>query len=147
MKTLTSRQLAVVKRTAMNNYPMNQKLAKIDEKIAALEEDKQVIEAQLKGFEMGVIALTGGYTSSELIDRIVVPAVDANGAQKVDKDGRALTVTKYVPKKGVLVENEDGTYTINEELAESDEPVSEQVGETQVYSEDNNIVEPKAEEE
>ena len=146
MKTLTSRQLAVVKRTAMNNYPMNQKLAKIDEKIAALEEDKQVIEAQLKGFEMGVIALTGGYTSNQLIDRIVVPAVDANGAQKVDKDGRALTVTKYVPKKGVLVENEDGTYTINEELAESDEPVSDQVGDTQTC-EDNNIVEPKAEEE
>ena len=146
MKTLTSRQLAVVKRTAMNNYPMNQKLAKIDEKIAALEEDKQVIEAQLKGFEMGVIALTGGYTSSQLIDRIVVPAVDANGAQKVDKDGRALTVTKYVPKKGVLVENEDGTYTINEELAESDELVSDQVGDTQAC-EDSNIVEPKAEEE
>ena len=124
MKTLNSRQVAVLKRTAQNNYPLNQKLAKIAKQMQELEDEKTVIEAQIKGFEMGVIALTGGYTSSDLIDRVVLPAVNEDGTQKVDKDGRALTITKYVPKAGVLVENGDGGYTIN--IAEPQEPVAEE---------------------
>ena len=114
MKILNSRQVAVLKRTAQNNYPLNQKLAKIDKQIAELEDEKKVIEAQLQGFEMGAIALTGGYTSGQLIDRVVLPALNEDGTQKTDKDGRILTVTKYVPKAGVLVEQENGSYAIVE---------------------------------
>lgn len=128
MKTLNSRQVAVLKRTAQNNYPLNQKLAKIAKQMQELEDEKTVIEAQIKGFEMGVIALTGGYTSSDLIDRVVLPAVNEDGTQKVDKDGRALTITKYVPKAGILVENGDGGYTIN--IVEHQELVAEETADS-----------------
>jgi len=143
MKTLNSRQVAVLKRTAQNNYPLNQKLAKIAKQMQELEDEKTVIEVQIKGFEMGVIALTGGYTSSDLIDRVVLPAVNEDGTQKVDKDGRALTVTKYVPKAGVLVEQDGGSYVIvepeatTEAPAEGGEPANEPAnGETVENQED-----------
>lgn len=139
MKTLNSRQVAVLKRTAQNNYPLNQKLAKIAKQMQELEDEKTVIEAQIKGFEMGVIALTGGYTSSDLIDRVVLPAVNEDGTQKVDKDGRALTITKYVPKAGVLVENGDGGYTIN--IAEQQEPVAEETTDSTLASVESETVE------
>lgn len=139
MKTLNSRQVAVLKRTAQNNYPLNQKLAKIAKQMQELEDEKTVIEAQIKGFEMGVIALTGGYTSSDLIDRVVLPAVNEDGTQKVDKDGRALTITKYVPKAGVLVENGDGGYTIN--IAEHQEPATGELESAETVNEESVTVE------
>lgn len=139
MKTLNSRQVAVLKRTAQNNYPLNQKLAKIAKQMQELEDEKTVIEAQIKGFEMGVIALTGGYTSSDLIDRVVLPAVNEDGTQKVDKDGRALTITKYVPKAGVLVENGDGGYTIN--VAEQQESATGELASPETANEESVTVE------
>jgi len=129
----------VLKRTAQNNYPLNQKLAKIAKQMQELEDEKTVIEAQIKGFEMGVIALTGGYTSSDLIDRVVLPAVNEDGTQKVDKDGRALTITKYVPKAGVLVENGDGGYTIN--IVEHQEPATGELASAETVNEESVTVE------
>lgn len=140
MKTLNSRQVAVLKRTAQNNYPLNQKLAKIAKQMQELEDEKTVIEAQIKGFEMGVIALTGGYTSSDLIDRVVLPAVNEDGTQKVDKDGRALTITKYVPKAGVLVENGDGGYTINI-VEHQEQPVTGELASAETVNEESATVE------
>ena len=50
---------------------------------------------------MGVKALTGGLTSEDL----VVKKVEDTG--KVDKDGKPVKVTKYEPKAGVVVFNEE----------------------------------------
>jgi len=127
MKNLSSREVAVLKRIAQNNYPLTVQVDKIDKQIAALMEEKADKLAMLDRMEVGAIAMTGGYTSSQLIDRVVLPAVDANGNQKFDKAGKALTITRFIPKEGALVELPDGTFEISIDVAESTaEPVAEE---------------------
>ena len=127
MKNLTSREVAVLKRIAQNNYPLTVQVEKIDKQIASLMEEKADKLAMLDRMEVGAIAMTGGYTSSQLIERVVLPAVDANGNQKVDKAGKLLTITRFVPKEGALVELSDGSFQITIDVAESTaEPVVEE---------------------
>lgn len=114
MKNLTSREVAVLKRIAQNNYPLTVQVEKIDKQIEALTEEKKTKLEMLDRMEVGAIAMTGGYTSSQLIERVVLPAVDANGNQKVDKAGKLLTITRFVPKEGALVELSDGSFQIVE---------------------------------
>ena len=57
---------------------------------------------------MGIKALTGGFTSEDLI----VKRVEDTG--KVDKEGKPVKVTKYEPKAGVVSFNEeDRVYEID----------------------------------
>ena len=127
MKNLTSREVAVLKRIAQNNYPLTVQVEKIDKQIEALTEEKKTKLEMLDRMEVGAIAMTGGYTSSQLIDRVVLPAVDANGNQKTDKTGKSLTITRFVPKEGALVELSDGSFQITIDVAESTaEPVAEE---------------------
>ena len=129
MKNLTSREVAVLKRIAQNNYPLSVQVEKIDKQIEALVEEKKTKLEMLDRMEVGAIAMTGGYTSSQLIERVVLPAVDANGNQKVDKAGKPLTITRFVPKEGALVELSDGSFQIVEneggELVSEQSPVEE----------------------
>lgn len=127
MKNLTSREVAVLKRIAQNNYPLTVQVEKIDKQIASLMEEKADKLAMLDRMEVGAIAMTGGYTSSQLIERVVLPAVDANGNQKVDKAGKPLTITRFVPKEGALAELTDGSFQITINDAENTaEPVAEE---------------------
>lgn len=127
MKNLTSREVAVLKRIAQNNYPLTVQVEKIDKQIEALTEEKKTKLEMLDRMEVGAIAMTGGYTSSQLIERVVLPAVDANGNQKTDKAGKPLTITRFVPKEGALVELSDGSFQIVVDDAESTaEPVAEE---------------------
>lgn len=126
MKNLTSREVAVLKRIAQNNYPLTVQVEKIDKQIEALTEEKKTKLEMLDRMEVGAIAMTGGYTSSQLIERVVLPAVDANGNQKTDKAGKLLTITRFVPKEGALVELSDGSFQIveSESGVFTSEPVS-----------------------
>lgn len=127
MKNLTSREVAVLKRIAQNNYPLTVQVEKIDKQIASLMEEKADKLAMLDRMEVGAIAMTGGYTSSQLIERVVLPAVDANGNQKVDKAGKPLTITRFLPKEGALAELTDGSFQITINDAENTaEPVAEE---------------------
>lgn len=109
-KTLSFRQVAALKRTAQNNYPNVAKVEKLKAKIAEMQEEINILNAQIEGAEMGSKALTGGFTSFDLIDREVV------STGKFDKDGRELKMTKYVPKASALKLNDDNSYTILLEL-------------------------------
>lgn len=106
MKTLSIRNVAALKRTAQNNYPLIAKREKLAEQIAQLQEEFDVVNAQIEGAETGSRAMTGGYTSLALIERQVVPT------GKLDANGKEIKQTKYVPREGALVLNEDGTYSI-----------------------------------
>ena len=110
MKTLTVRQFAGVKRIAQNVNPLVVKKNKIAAKIEELEAEYIALTEEIKGHEMGVMALTGGLKSEDL----VVKKVEDTG--KFDKDGKPLKVTKYEPKAGVVVFNEEANvYEIHEE--------------------------------
>ena len=100
-KILTTRQFAVLKRTAQNTYPLLAQKEKKEAKIKELQDELVIIDAQIQGAETGSRALTGGFNSLDLIDRIVIPT------GKMDKDGRELKMTKFVEKEGAVVRTTD----------------------------------------
>lgn len=100
MKTISVRQFAAIKRVAQNvNFAVTKK-NKIAEKIKELKEEYESLVAEIEGHEMGVLALTG-HTSEELVTKVI------ETTDKVDKDGRPIKVTKYEPKEGAVVFDEE----------------------------------------
>lgn len=96
MKDLTVRQIAAIKRQFKNSLPILKRIESINEKIAALEEEKRTQETILNGMEAGIIAMTGGFKSIELVHCEYVPQFNEDGTPKMDKDN------KYQLKKQVL---------------------------------------------
>lgn len=126
MKTLTIRQFAGVKRIAQNVNPLVVKKNKIAAKIDELNAEYNALTEEIEGHEMGVKALTGGLTSEDL----VVKKVEDTG--KVDKEGRPVKVTKYEPKEGVVVFNEEANvYEIHIEEPELEAVAPEVVDDTE----------------
>ena len=126
MKTLTVRQFAGVKRIAQNVNPLVVKKNKIAAKINELNAEYNALTEEIEGHEMGVKALTGGFTSEDL----VVKKVEDTG--KVDKDGKPVKVTKYEPKTGVVVFNEEANvYEIHVEEPEVENVNPEVVDDTE----------------
>lgn len=107
-KTLTVRQFAAVKRVAQNVSFAVAKRDKISAKMQELSKEYEDLTKEIEGHEMGIKALTGGFTSEDLI----VKRVEDTG--KVDKEGKPVKVTKYEPKAGVVLFNEeDRVYEID----------------------------------
>lgn len=126
MKTLTVRQFATVKRVAQNVNPLVVKKNKIATKIDELNAEYNALVEEIEGHEMGIKALTGGLTSEDL----VVKKVEDTG--KVDKNGCPVKVTKYEPKEGVVVFNEEANvYEIHTEEPEIEDVVPEAVDDTE----------------
>ena len=121
-KVLTVRQFAGVKRIAQNVNPLVVKKNKIAAKIDELNREYNSLSEEIEGHEMGVKALTGGLTSEDL----VVKKVEDTG--KVDKNGCPIRTTKYEPKAGVVVFNEEANvYEIHvgeDVVPENIEPVT-----------------------
>lgn len=125
MKTLTTRQFATVKRVAQNVNPLVVKKNKIAAKIDELNAEYNALTEEIDGHEMGIKALTG-LTSEDL----VIKKVEDTG--KVDKDGNPIKVTKYEPKAGVVVFNEEANvYEIHIEEPAIDNVAVETVDDTE----------------
>ena len=116
MKTVTIRQFAAVKRVAQNVNPLVTKKAKIEAKIIELLNDKDQLEQEIEGHEIGIKALTGGYTSEQL----VVKKVETT--DKVDKNGNPIKIVKYEfnPDR-VSFDKENNVYVIKEEESVKEE--------------------------
>ena len=99
---------------------------KIAAKIDELNAEYNALTEEIEGHEMGVKALTGGLTSEDL----VVKKVEDTG--KVGKDGKPVKVTKYEPKAGIVVFNEEANvYEIHIEEPTIDDVTSETVDDTE----------------
>ena len=96
MKELTTREIAAVKRQFKNSLPALKKIETIDKKIAALQEERDVLQGIIDGGEAGIIRLTGGYRSIDLIKCTYEPQYNEDGTPKMDKEG------KYQIKNQVL---------------------------------------------
>lgn len=130
MKTLTIRQFATVKRVAQNVNPLVVKKNKIAAKIDELNAEYNALIQEIEGHEMGIKAVTGGLVSEDL----VVKKVEDTG--KVDKDGKPIKVTKYEPKEGVVVFNEEANvYEIHTEEPVIDNVPTETVDDTEKVDE------------
>ena len=96
MKELTTREIAAVKRQFKNSLPAMKKIESIDQKIAKLQEERAIQQAILDGGEAGIMAMTGGYKSIDLITCTYEPQFNEDGSPKMDKEG------KYQVKNQVL---------------------------------------------
>ena len=130
MKTLSVRQFATIKRVAQNVNPLVVKKNKIIAKVSELNEEYSALLEEIEGHEMGIKALTGGFTSEDL----VIKKVEDTG--KSDKDGKPIKVTKYEPKEGIVTFNEEtNMYEIHAEEPKVDDTVKAPEVEVEAYGE------------
>ena len=98
-KKLNQMQLGIVKRIAQNVNGNFEKVAKLNEKIAALVEERDTLQTMIDEMEAPVIRMTGGYKSTDLYDKVIVPQFNGDGTPKLnDKTGYQVKTTKYVLK-------------------------------------------------
>lgn len=114
MKDLTVRQIAAIKRQFKNSLPALNKIKAIDKKIADLEEEKKIQQAILDGGEAGIVAMTGGYKSTDLINCEYVPQFNEDGTPKMDKDGKYQLKTQVLTFVPPIEAIDNGTPEISE---------------------------------
>ena len=112
MKEITTRQMAMIKRIAMNVNPLVVKKNKLISKINDLTVEIAEINDAIEGNEMGIKTITGGLSSETLITKTVTDS------GKVDKNGNPIKVTKYEPNTEWVKWNEDKKVYIIEDIEE-----------------------------
>ena len=113
MKEITTRQMAMIKRIAMNVNPLVVKKNKLISKINDLTVEIAEINDAIEGNEMGIKTITGGLSSEVLITKTVTDS------GKVDKNGNPIKVTKYEPNSDIVKWNENKKVYIINNVAES----------------------------
>lgn len=141
-KTLTSRDLAQIKRIAMNVDADYQAVCKLNEKIAELTKKRDNLQIGIDEMEAPVIRKTGGYKSTDLYKKIVVPQFNADGTPKTDKEGRQLKSTKYVLRYGDSIFPCEAT---NENVENTQEPVGNDEQPVSAVEDVESIPQPKFE--
>ena len=128
MKEITTRQMAMIKRIAMNVNPLVVKKNKLISKINDLTVEIAEINDAIEGNEMGIKTITGGLSSEVLITKTVTDS------GKVDKNGNPIKVTKYEPNPEYVQWDENKkVYT----LVEYEEDLFVEENNTENNTEDN----------
>lgn len=89
-KTFSSREIAQIKRTAQNVAPLTVKRDKVLAKAKELYVELESLDAQIDAWETAVKAMTGGYTTNELVSRVVT--------ETTKEDGKTAKTTTFVLK-------------------------------------------------
>lgn len=79
MKTFTTREIAQIKRTAQNVAPIVAKRDRVLAKVKELYTEIETLDAQIDAWETAVKIMTGGFTTNDLVDRVVNEATTAEG--------------------------------------------------------------------
>lgn len=99
-KKINSRTVAQVKSIFKFNEKNYSDLAKVNEKIAKLEEQKAALEEAIELAEQPVLRMFG-YKSGDLIEVVVTPLFNEDGTPKMDAEGKYQQKKKqYVAKYG-----------------------------------------------
>ena len=61
-----------------------------------MTKERDELQQGIDEMEAPVIRKTGGFKSTDIYEKTIVPQFNENGTPKTDKDGRQLKVTKYV---------------------------------------------------
>lgn len=99
-KILNNRELAQIKRIAQNVDADYQKVCKLEAKQKELQVEINALQAGIDEMEAPVVRKTGGYRSTDIYKKVIIPQFNEDGTPKTDKDGRQLKVTKYVLRYG-----------------------------------------------
>jgi hypothetical protein len=95
-KEFNQRELTQIKRIAQNVDADYQSVRKLDEKIAELTKKKNMLQQGIDEMEAPVMRKTGGFKSTDIYMKTIIPQFNEDGTPKTDKDGRQLKVTKYI---------------------------------------------------
>lgn len=79
MKTFTTREIAQIKRTAQNVAPIVAKRDRVLAKVKELYAELETLDAQIDAWETAVKAMTNGFTTNDLVDRVVNETTTAEG--------------------------------------------------------------------
>lgn len=96
MKELKSREISMVKRMFTINYPLYKEIERLEDKVKKLQDEINLKKQMIDANEAGIIALTGGYKSGDLVNCEYVLLYNDDNTPKMDKDN------KYQLKKRVL---------------------------------------------
>lgn len=91
-KKFSKWELTVIKNTAKNVSPIVAKKTKIREKLEELAKEYNSLQELQNRFEENVKSITGGYTTEDLVERVV------ETTNSVDKNGNPIKAAKYVFK-------------------------------------------------
>ena len=94
-KELNNRELAQIKRIAQNVDADFQKVCKLETKIKEIEAEILSLQAGIDEMEAPVIRKTGGFRSTDIYEKVIIPQFNEDGTPKVDKEGRQVKTTKY----------------------------------------------------
>lgn len=120
MKKLTIRQVAAIKRNAQNVAPLVSKKQRILEKVQELREEYASLEEQISAIDAGTKVISGGYSSEQLITKVVKPT------GKLDDKGKEIKVTTFVPNPSILQLDEEGK-SYNIIVDETPDPLMEDI--------------------
>lgn len=84
--------IASIKRTAQNVQPLVRKKNALLKKVEEAQEELKMLQAQIDGYQIPIKAATGGYSTEDLVDRVVTTT------DKLDKDGNPVKITQFVLK-------------------------------------------------
>lgn len=84
--------IASLKRTAQNVNPLVRRKNKLLAQIGEMREELASIQAQIDGYQVPIKEATGGWTTEDLVERVVTETT------KLDKDGKPIKMTQYVLK-------------------------------------------------
>ena len=101
MKELSKFEIAAVKRTAQNVSMQRRKKAKLEEKIANLQAELDMVNTVIDSFEAPIIKMSGGFTSEEILAGAmeVAASMEATTTSETatETDGEATVEEVEVP--------------------------------------------------
>lgn len=117
-----------VKSVAKACNPLITKRDSIKKQIEELAQEYNDYDTQVKSLEAGIKA-TLGFGVEELVKKVIEPAVNEDGTPKLDKDGKPVKTTKYVPTSIVSYDKEHKQFVIT--TPDTAEPVESDNAEAQ----------------
>lgn len=124
MKTFTTREIAQIKRTAQNVAPIVAKRERVYDKIKSLYMELETLDTQIDAWETAVKAMTNGFTTNDLVDRVVNETTTADG-----KVVKTVTYVLKFPDTVVPAESPVDTSILDVPFEECAMPIDECMGE------------------
>lgn len=106
MKELSRFELAIVKRTAQNTKSLRTKRDKLVEKIEKAQEELNVINEAIEGFEAPIKTMTGGFTSEEVLAGIMAVAEATEAAPEGEVSEEAVGEVEVPASEAVALAEE-----------------------------------------
>ena len=106
MKELSRFELAIVKRTAQNTKSLRTKRDKLVEKIEKAQEELNVINEAIEGFEAPIKTMTGGFTSEEVLAGIMAVAEATEEAPEGEVSEEAVGEVEVPASEAVALAEE-----------------------------------------